>query len=125
MRTACRLLLVSVALLVAVGTRPASASALTDVTKIEVTTSADSQPLAATAGARFVGVVASEEAAGAAKFFIRCGTSTSGWVIAPVVLASGGADTFFPPISIPCADGLFFDKVSGTTIVTLYYRTTP
>lgn len=115
----------AIAMLAAAGAPAARASALSDIVKVEVTTSADGQAVAATAGMRFVGVVASEEAASTAKFFVRCGTSTSGWVIAPVVLASGGAATFFPPVSLPCPDGLYFDKVSGTTIVTLYYRTTP
>ena len=121
-----RSLIAAAILLTALFARPADASALGDITKIEVTTSADSQALAATPGARFVGVVAIEESGAAvAKFYIRCGTSTAGWVIYPVGLLASESTDRFPPVSIPCASGLFFDKVSGTTTVTLYYRITP
>lgn len=88
-----------------------------------VDTSADGQVVAATTGLVVVWVVAVEETASAgAKFYLRCGTTTGGWVIIPVTLNSNESTDKPPPLPIPCDDGLFFDKVSGSTTVTVYYR---
>src|SRR6266542_3498934 len=89
----------------------------------EASGTGDHQTVVATSGLRLIGVTAKEDAgtAAAAEFIFRNGTDTSG---TPIYYCKLGANEsvrdWFGPEGIPCAAGLFLDRVSGTTAITVF-----
>jgi len=72
---------------------------------------------------RLVGFSIAETAssAAAAEVVLRHGTSASDDpLVAPTNLAADGFGTFWYPPGIPCPNGIYVDRVSGTTTLVLY-----
>lgn len=64
-----------------------------------------------------------ETAAAVATAVIRDGTSTSGVPVAYISLAAAGGQTqWFGPQGIVCTNGIFLDRVTGTTEITVWYE---
>lgn len=74
-------------------------------------------------GARVMGWHANEDAttAAVAEFVIRNGSSTAGDPVIPVNLAANGSDhEWFGPMGVVFSQGVFLDRLSGTTTVTVF-----
>lgn len=75
---------------------------------------------AAAHGLRLMGYSVRESAAGAATVNIEHGTANSSPVMAAETLAaSTGAVRWFGPQGLPCADGIWIERVAGNTAVFL------
>lgn len=86
---------------------------------------AGTQGVSATANMRLMGFVVRESAGtpAVATLNIRHGTTNSDTVLAPISLvASTTIPAWFGNMGIPCASGLYVDRVSGNTTVTFYTR---
>ena len=85
----------------------------------------DVQAVAAGKFLRLIGFSVGEDAgtAAAAEIKIFNGTSTGGEVVVPACnLAADGFGTFwYGPDGIPCANGIYLNRVTGTTEVVIYY----
>lgn len=83
------------------------------------------QGVAATSGLRFAGFSAKEDTGtAAATFVIRHGTSNTGTPIAFVSLAAGAVVTqFFGETGLYAPNGIFIDRLTGTTELSLWTRT--
>lgn len=72
---------------------------------------------------RLVGFSVAETAgtAATAEVVLRHGTAaTDDPLVAPINLAADGFGTFWYPPGIPCPNGIYVDRVSGTTTLVLY-----
>ena len=85
----------------------------------------DLQAVAATAGLQLMGFSITEDAATAATARLRLhhGTANTDPELFDVTLAPGESAREFISEGIAVADGLYLDRVSGTTRLTLYVRT--
>lgn len=84
---------------------------------------ADVQGVAATAGLKLLGYSIRETAGAGAGLVLRHGTADTHTAIAFETLVSGGTVTrWFGGAGIDCASGIFIDRTTGTTEVTLYTR---
>jgi hypothetical protein len=84
---------------------------------------ADAQMIAATPSLRLVGFTAKENAGSPAlaEFILRNGTSTAGTPVAHVKLGAGeSVRDWFGPGGISVAAGVYLDRISGTTDVTIH-----
>lgn len=75
-----------------------------------------------------MGFSATEDAgtAAAAEVILRHGKDTSGDELFGVTLAANESTSdWFAPCGIGCPNGLYVDRVSGTTKLTLFVRTVP
>ena len=81
---------------------------------------ADEAGKAAAHGLRLMGYSVVEGAAGAAVVQIQHGTANSSPVMANLkLLASTGKEMWFGPQGLPCSSGIWIERVSGNTEVTL------
>lgn len=109
-------------------TQNSSLSALEKMAKASSATddpsdTGDSAAVAAATGLRFTGFSCKEEASGPAEFIIRHGDDAADPIITRVTLNSGESRSEGPSDSgIACPDGIFIDRVSGTTSVTIYHK---
>lgn len=86
-----------------------------------VSGTADASIAAATPGLRLLGYGVKENAAAAASLIIRHGTSTAGTPLVPMSFgANESVRDWFGPGGIACPNGLFLDRVTGTTEVTIF-----
>lgn len=82
--------------------------------------SGDEAGVAATAGLRLVGLSIRETAAGVATLNIEHGTANSSPIMAAVNLAAAGSIMYwFGPQGLPCAGGIWIERLTGTTQVNL------
>lgn len=80
----------------------------------------DEAGYAATAGLRLMGVSVRETAAGAATVNIEHGTANSSPIMDAITLAaSSGITHWFGPQGLPCASGIWIERLAGTTSVHL------
>lgn len=79
----------------------------------------------AATGLRLMGYSIAETAAGTAGVIIRNGDDDADLpIVADVALAAGESVTmWFGPDGIDCANGIFIERTSGTTRVTVHYKT--
>lgn len=110
--------LIAVLLLLAV---PVAAAGPNITATVVTSGSGDTQGVAAATGLRLVGFSITEDAGAVARLRLRNGTSTAGTELFDVQLAAGeSAREWFGTTGPKCASGLFVDRVSGTTRLTLY-----
>lgn len=86
---------------------------------------ADVQGVAASAGLRLLGFSCRENAGSpaAAEFIIRNGTAASDPPVAFVKLAaSESVREFMGDAGISCPNGIFIDRVTGTTEITIFSK---
>ena len=86
---------------------------------------ADTQGVAATANMRLMGFAVRESAGtpAVATLNIRHGTADTDTVIAPIsLIASDTKVAWFGPQGIPCASGLFVDRVAGNSTITFWTK---
>lgn len=84
---------------------------------------ADAAAVAATPNLRLIGFSAVETAGAAASFSIQEGTSTDlTKELMGVTLTANESTREFPPDGIPCPGGIWVDRITGTTRITIYYR---
>jgi hypothetical protein len=91
----------------------------------EASGTGDHQTIGATAGLRLMKITAKEDAGtpGLAEFIFRDGTSTAGTAIYFCKLGSSeSVRDDFGPDGLPCPNGLFLDRVSGTTDITVFTK---
>lgn len=87
---------------------------------------ADAQAVAALASLRFLGFSVRENAAGAAEFIIRHGTQATDPPLAFVKLAAGeSVREWYGPQGLVATNGIFVDRVSGTTHLVVYSTVAP
>ena len=80
----------------------------------------DEAGLAATAGLRLMGYSVRETAAAVATLNIEHGTANSAPIMAAINLAaSASAVQWFGPQGLPCAGGIWIERLTGTTQVNL------
>lgn len=95
----------------------------------EVTSgTSDAQGVAATANLRLIGFSCRENAGSpaAAEFILRHGTADTAPAIAFVKLAASGSVTQWLGFGgIGCPNGIFVDRVSGTTHISLWTTVEP
>jgi len=85
--------------------------------------STDEAGVAATADMRLMGYSIKETAASTATMSLHNGTSASGAALAYINLASGGSVTeWFGPQGIPCAGGVWIERLTGSTAVILHTK---
>lgn len=83
----------------------------------------DTQGVAATANMRLLGFVVRESAGtpAVATLNVCHGTANTDPVLAPIsLIASDTKVAWFGPQGIPCASGLFVDRVAGNSTITFY-----
>lgn len=84
------------------------------------TSSGDEAGIAGAAGLRLLGLSVRETAAGAATLNIEHGTANSSPVMVPINLAASGSVTlWFGPQGLPCPNGVWLERLTGSTLVTL------
>jgi hypothetical protein len=82
--------------------------------------SGDEAGLAPAVGLRLVGVSVRETAAGVATLNIEHGIANSSPIMLPINLAAAESKTlWFGPQGIPCASGIWIERLTGTTQVVL------
>jgi hypothetical protein len=84
---------------------------------------ADIAAVAAAANLRLMGFTVRESAGtpAVATLAIRHGTVATDTIIAPVsLIASDTKTAWFGPQGIPCASGIYVDRIAGNTTITLY-----
>lgn len=82
--------------------------------------SGDEAGIAATAGLRLMGVSVRETAAGVATLNIEHGTANSSPIMVAFNLAAAGSDMqWFGPQGLPCAGGIWIERLTGSTQVNL------
>lgn len=83
----------------------------------------DEAAVAATANMRLMGYSVKETAAAVATLVLHHGTSASGTATAFVNLAAAGSTTeWFGPQGIPMPSGVWIERLTGTTAVTVYTK---
>lgn len=85
----------------------------------------DTAIVAATASLRLIGFACKEDAGSpaAAEFILRHGDDAADPILIPVKLAAGESRAdWFGPDGIACASGIFLDRVTGTTQVTIFTK---
>jgi hypothetical protein len=96
---------------------------LTDITYTTITAgTTDAQAIAATTDLRLMGWSVRESAGSpaAATLNLRHGTSASDPVVAGINLAASGVDSqWFGPQGLPADAGIYLDRLTGNTTVTL------
>lgn len=86
----------------------------------------DAQAVAATRGLRLIGWSVRETAGAVATLNVVHGTTTSDPVVGVINLAAAQSDTqWCGPDGIDCPNGIFIDRLTGTTLVHIYYTTLP
>ena len=81
----------------------------------------DAQGVAASSNLRLLGFSVRENAASTATLILRQGTDTNGTAIVFISLAAAGVDTrWFGPDGIGAEAGVFVDRVSGTSHLSLW-----
>lgn len=84
---------------------------------------ADAQAVAASSGLRLMGFGCKEDAAGTAEFIIRNGTEDTDPVLAFVTLTAGeSVREYFGGEGLKADDGIFIERVSGTTHIVILSR---
>jgi hypothetical protein len=93
----------------------------TNYTYTTIATSAgDEAGIAGAVGLRLLGVSVRETAAAAATLNIEHGVANSSPVMVPInVAASSSVTLWFGPQGLPCANGVWLERLSGSTLVTL------
>lgn len=83
----------------------------------------DVQGLDAAANLRLMGFIVAETAGtpAAAEVVLRHGTTDAATIIARIKLKAGDTVPFSSEKGMPVASGVFIERVSGTTAVTLFY----
>ena len=82
--------------------------------------SGDEAGIAATGRLRLMGVSVRETAAGVATLNIEHGIANSSPIMLPINLAAAGSLTlWFGPQGLPCAGGIWIERLTGTTQVVL------
>jgi hypothetical protein len=84
----------------------------------------DVQGVAAATGLRLTGFSVGETAGATAVVTLRNGDANGDPAVAHISLAANGAQiVIFPDGGIPCPDGVWVDRESGTTELVLYTKT--
>ena len=85
----------------------------------------DTAVVAATAGLRLMGFACQEDAGtpAAASFYLRHGDDATDPILIPVKLAASESRAdWFGPDGIAAASGIYLDRVTGTTQVTVFTK---
>ena len=83
----------------------------------------DEVGIAGTAGMRLMGYSIKETAGAVATLLLRHGATVAGDIVAAENFAAAGSETrWFGPQGIPVGSGIFIERLTGTTAVTLWTK---
>ena len=92
-------------------------------TTVVAASATDEAGVAATANMRLMGYSIKETAGAVATMSLLHGASAAGTALAHENFAAAGSETrWFGPQGIPCASGVWIERLTGSTAVVLYTK---